>query len=129
QRRPIARVVSSTHFYLDEDGKSMPLSEIYAVKVPLITGDATENFQELKKILLNIEKDPFMQEQIVGIDIHSKNNFFLHVRGHDFKIAFGKAENITRKFQNFKAFYQKTVNDSTITAYNLVNLKLDSQVV
>lgn len=129
QRRPIARVVASTHFYLDEEGKHMPLSEIYAVKVPLVTGNATENFQELKEILLKIENDPFMHQQIVGIHIESKNNFFLHVREHDFKIDFGQAKNITRKFQNFKAFYQKTVKDSTITGYNLVNLKLDSQVV
>lgn len=129
QRRPIARVISSTHYYLDEDGKKMPLSEIYAVKVPLITGNADENFQELKKILISIEKDSFMKEQIVGINIQSKNNFLLYIREHDFKIDFGKAENITQKFQNFKAFYQKTVKDSTITAYNLVNLKLNSQVV
>ena len=44
QRNPIARVAGSPDYYVDEDGKTMPLSSVYAARVPLITGTSKNNF-------------------------------------------------------------------------------------
>ncbi len=129
QRKPIARVDTGTPFYLDEDGKEMPLSKVHAARVPLITGASTYNYSELKELLLKIKGDKFMQNHVVGIHVQANEELILYFRVYDFKILFGKPENIDKKFQNFKAFYQKTIKDSTIVSYSLVNLKLDSQVV
>lgn len=129
QRKPIARVNAAIPFYIDEDGKKMPLSNEHAARVPLISGIAIKDYSHLKELLLKIKADSFMKNHVVGIQIENKEELILHLRVYDFKILFGKAENIDKKFQNFKAFYQKTIIDSTLYAYSLVNLKLDSQVV
>jgi len=129
QRKPIARVNAATPFYIDEDGKEMPLSREHAARVPLISGIAIKDYSHLKDLLLKIKADSFMKNHVVGIQIENKEELILHLRVYDFKILFGKAENIDKKFQNFKAFYQKTIIDSSLYAYSLVNLKLDSQVV
>lgn len=129
QRKPIARVASSAPFYIDEEGKEMPLSEDYAARVPLISGNTAINYESLTPLLLKIRDDEFMANHIIGIHIKPNNDLIFYLRIYDFKIDFGKPENIERKFQNFKAFYQKTLKDSTISNYDLVNLKLDHQVV
>lgn len=129
QRKPIARVTASTPFYIDENGKEMPLSEVYAARVPLITGKTISDYNKLKVLLLKIREDAFMQNHVVGIHIEPNDELTFYLRVYDFKIQFGKPENIEKKFQNFKAFYQKTTKDNTLSSYGLVNLKLDSQVV
>ncbi|PKP25896.1 MAG: hypothetical protein CVU03_06070 [Bacteroidetes bacterium HGW-Bacteroidetes-2] len=129
QRKPIARVNATTPFYIDEDGKEMPLSKEHTARVPLISGIAIKDYSHLKELLLKIKADSFMKNHVVGIQIENKEELIIHLRVYNFKILFGKAENIDRKFRNFKAFYQKTVKDSTISNYSWVNLKLESQVV
>lgn len=129
QRKPIARVAASTPFYIDEVGKEMPLSKEYSARVPLITGDTTSDFESLKPLLLKIKNDEFMKNHIVGVHIKNNNDLIFHVRVYDLKIEFGKPENIDRKIQNFKAFYQKTTKDNSISNYNWVNLKMEHQVV
>lgn len=129
QRKPIARIAASPSYYIDEDGLEMPLSEVYSARVPLITGKSDVDFETIRSLLLKIREDHFMSQHIVGIHIDDNGDLTFYQRVHDFKIAFGKPENVETKFRNFKAFYQKTVKDSTISAYSLVNLKFDNQVV
>ncbi len=129
QRKPIARVAALTPFYIDEEGMEMPLSDEHAARVPIITGNTAINYKSIKTLLLKIKEDHFLKNQIVGIQIEENDNLIFYLRVYDLKIDFGKPENIDKKFQNFKAFYQKTLKDSTISDYNLINLKLDNQVV
>lgn len=129
QRKPIARVAASTPFYIDEVGKEMPISQEYAARVPLITGNTAIDYESLKPLLLKIREDEFMKNHIVGVHIKTNNDLIFHVRVYDLKIEFGKPKNIDRKFQNFKAFYQNTIQDNTLSTYNWVNLKLEHQVV
>jgi len=129
QRNPIARVAGSPHYYVDEDGKKMPLSRVYAARVPLITGTSNNNFTELTPLLLKLRDDDFMSKSVVGIHKNRDGTVELRMRKHDFKVFFGKIEQIDRKFQNYKAFYQKTTNDKTLTGYDLVNLQFGNQVV
>lgn len=129
QRKPIARVAASTPFYIDESGMEMPLSDEYAARVPIITGKIITNYKLLKPLLLKLKEDNFLKNHIVGIHIEQDDELIFYLRVYDFKVEFGKPVNIDKKFQNFKAFYQKTLKDSTITDYSLVNLKLDNQVV
>ena len=61
QRNPIGRVSASPDYYLDADGKRMPLSNVYSARVPIITGVSKNNFKEVTPVLLKIEKDEFMK--------------------------------------------------------------------
>ena len=65
----------------------------------------------------------------MGLDVEKEGNITMRLRKHAFKVLFGKAKSIEKKFQNFKAFYQKTKQDSSLSGYKLVNLQFESQVI
>lgn len=129
QRKPIARISSSPDFYLDDEGELMPLSLDYSARVPIVTGTSKNNFAELKELILKINEDDFMQKSVVGLHLDQNGEVILKIRKHDFNVLFGKPNHIKSKFQNFKAFYKKTKQDSLLYTYRLVNLKYESQVV
>ena len=129
QRNPIGRVAASPNYYLDSDGRKMPLSSVYSTRVPIITGSSVSNFKEVTPLLLKINEDPFMKKSVVGLHVNRDNTIDLKLRMHDFRVRFGRPEMIEKKFQNFKAFYKKTKQDSTLAGYSLVNLEFENQVV
>ena len=129
QRNPIARVAGSPNYYVDEDGKTMPLSSVYTARVPLITGSSKNNFTELTPLFLKLREDEFMRQSVVGLHKYSDGTVELRMRKHDFKVFFGKVKDIDNKIQNYKAFYQKAKRDKTLTGYELVNLQFGNQVV
>ncbi len=129
QRTPIARVSSTPDFYLDKDGNKMPLSTVHSARVPLITGKPDERFNEITQLLLKMNEDEFMRKSVVGLHVKNNGDIELRLRKHNFKVLFGKAKAVEKKFQNFKAFYQKTKQDSSLSGYSLVNLQFESQVV
>ncbi|AFL81357.1 hypothetical protein Aeqsu_1881 [Aequorivita sublithincola DSM 14238] len=129
QRKPIGRVSATPDYYLDADGKKMPLSDVYSARVPIITGTSKNNFDEVTDLLLKINDDEFMKSSVVGLNRKADGDIEMELRKVNFKVLFGKPLDIEKKFQNFKAFYKKTKQDSTLYGYNLVNLKFESQVI
>ena len=129
QRNPVGRISASPDYYLDDEGKKMPLSSVYSARVPIITGSSTTNFNELTPLLLKINDDAFMKSCVVGIHQQADGNIELRLRKTDLIVLFGKPEAIEKKFQNFKAFYKKTKQDSTLKGYSYINLKFKSQVI
>ena len=129
QRKPVGRVAATTHYYLDEDGEKMPLSTVYAARVPIITGISNTNFTEITPLLLKIRDDEFMQQAVVGLEVSKMSIITLKLRKHDFDIVLGKLDAIEKKFQNFKAFYKKTKSDNTISSYKTISLQFGNQVV
>ena len=129
QRNPIGRVAGSPNYYVDEEGKTMPLSSVFAARVPLITGSSKDNFTELTSLLLKLGEDKFMRQSVVGLHRYRDGTVELRMRKQDYKVFFGKVNNIDKKIQNYKAFYKKAKRDKTLTAYELVNLQFGNQVV
>lgn len=129
QRNPVARVADSPNYYLDEDGKKMPLSKVYAARVPLITGTSNNNFTELTPLLLKLRDDEFMSQSVVGLHRNRDGTVVFQMRKQDFKVFFGAVEDMDRKFQNYKAFFQKARKDQKLTGYSKVNLQFGNQVV
>ncbi|MFC7356799.1 cell division protein FtsQ/DivIB [Jejudonia soesokkakensis] len=129
QRNPIARVAASNDYYLDADGKNMPLSRVYSARVPIVRMNSKVEVGALTTLLLKMRDDDFMKMSVVGLNVSNDGLIEMQLRKQDFKIIFGKAENIEKKFQNFKAFYQKAKMDSTLQSYKTVDLQFGSQVV
>ncbi len=129
QRKPIGRVSATPDYYLDADGKKMPLSDVYSARVPIITGTSKNDFNEVTELLLKIEADEFMKRSVVGLNRNANGEIELELRKMNFNVLFGQIENVDKKFQNFKAFYKKTKQDSTLLEYKKVNLKFDNQVI
>lgn len=129
QRNPIARVAASPDYYLDEDGETMPLSNVYTARVPLVTGFSRTNFKEIVPLILEVEKDEFMKRCVVGLHVERDGSVILRLRKHELDVNFGQPTHIARKFQNFKAFYKKTKDDNLINSYTSVDLEFGNQVV
>lgn len=129
QRQPIARVFSGKSFYIDSDGKTMPLSANYSARVPLVMGVTKEQVEEVFPLLRKIEKDSFLKKNVVSIDRAENGKYTLGLRNLDFKVVFGKIERVNRKIENFKAFYKKMLKDKKFEAYQAVNLEFTNQVV
>lgn len=129
QRNPIARVLGNESYYIDEDGKKMPLSTVYSARVPTITGTSKTNFTELTPLLLKLKEDSFMNQIVVGLHKKSNGEVELLLRKEEFKVQFGKLDHIEKKFQNFKAFFQKAKKEQRLATYKTVDLQFGNQVV
>lgn len=130
QRDPIGRVRSSSgDYYIDADGNPMPLSEVYSARVPLISDVNEEDVAELTSLLLKIREDDFMRKMVVRIDKNEHGDYELELRSTNLKTVFGSVSDIDKKFQNFKTFYKKTKQDSTIYGYRKIDLKFGDQVI
>ena len=70
-----------------------------------------------------------MKSSVIGLNVLEDEKIILQLRKQDFKVHLGKVEGLEKKFQNFKAFYQKSKNDNTLEGYKIVNLEYLSQVV
>lgn len=129
QRKPIGRVVGNSSFYLDKNGEIMPLSPYYSARVPLLFGFNDQNIQEVYSLVEYIKKDKFLTQHITGIHRLNNGNFELEMRKLHFSVLFGTSEDISLKFNNFKAFYKKAMKDKKIDTYKKVNLQFGNQVV
>jgi cell division protein FtsQ len=131
QKTPIARVLDENgSFYIDYEGNTMPLSDQYSARVPLITGAVTDgNRKKIAEMFKIVHDDDFLRKNIIGATVSPTGNIVLANRNFSYQIDFGKTINMERKFSNYKAFFQKAVTDSTITKYKMINLKFTQQVV
>lgn len=131
QKTPIARVFNENgSFYIDYEGNKMPLSNVSTARVPLISGviDNT-NKKKLSEVLKMIYNDEFLKKNIIGVQVLPDASLIMTNRNYDFKIEFGKMVNEEKKFNNYKAFFQKAVLDTTLNNYKKINLIFTHQVV
>ena len=130
QRTPVARVITGGEsYYLDLQGKEMPLSENYSARVPLITGvHIDQNLREVIELLHKIMTDDFLKKEIIGIHLNDSNECVFTVRSGDYKVEFGALNEMDQKFRKLKAFYNKTFS-TDIQKYKTINIKYRNQVV
>ena len=131
QKTPVARVVDEQgSFYIDYEGNTMPLSDNYTARVPLLSGENNlKNKKKLSEILKMIYDDEFLKKNIIGIQVLSDESLLMSNRNFDYQIDFGRMLNEEQKFKNYKAFFQKAVLDSTLYKYKKISLRFTHQVV
>ena len=131
QKTPVARVVDEQgSFYIDYEGNTMPLSDNYTARVPLISGENNlKNKKKLSEVLKMIYDDEFLKKNIIGIQVLSDESLLMSNRNFDYQIDFGRMLKEEQKFKNYKAFFQKAVLDSTLYKYKKISLRFTHQVV
>lgn len=130
QRKPIARVSTNVSYYIDDDGKYMPLSSNYTARVPLVTGFVNKNsLSNVFKIASKIYNDQFLKTHVVEIHQNQDKTIVLKTRVLNFEILIGSLDRLDKKINNFKAFYQKAKKDKSLNKYSKVNLQFENQVV
>jgi cell division protein FtsQ len=154
QRKPIARVINryNLSYYIDEEGKLMPLSPKYVARVIIVNGnigDLYTPFIELKvdsgktsdslmkktvlyKIYMLtkfIDGDEFWKAQIGQIYISESGDIELIPLLGDNRIIFGDISDMKEKFVNLKAFYEKGLSKVGWNYYKTINIKFKNQIV
>jgi len=131
QRQPIARVINGSDvFYLDRRSQRMPLSKLHSARVPLITGNITENdLNNCYKLLNFINEEPFLKDDLVGIQIEDENAYSLRLRAEDFELYVGTITDLPKKIAKLKAFYNNAVKDSVWSYYRKLDLSFENQLI
>lgn len=131
QREPIARMLSGKNgYYIDKYGVSFPLSTNFTARVPLVLGvETSDEIKKITELVTFINNDNFLKKEVVGIQKNTKNDYLLTVRSGNYKIDLGEVQNLDVKFKKLKAFYNKTLVDGSIKAYEKITIKYRNQVV
>ena len=128
-KKPIGRVLGSPGFYIDEQGQPMPLSNLYTARVPIVTGEVLLHLDALKKLLLIIGQDAFLEPMITEVAVDAQGNILLELRQEKYKLLLGPVSDVTEKFRNFKAFYQNMRKEQEQKQFKKVDLRFNNQVV
>jgi cell division protein FtsQ len=131
QRQPIARVVGTSDvFYLDRLSKRMPLSNLHSARVPLITGNSSEeDLNNCFELLNFIEDEPFLRDDLVGIHIEGNQRYSLRLRAENLELYLGSVEKLPVKIAKLKAFYNKAKKDSIWSKYRKIDLSFENQII
>lgn len=129
QRKPIARIFSEEPFYIDSEGKAMPLSSFHSARVPILVGIDKNHIKEVFPLLKEIGNYPFLSRNVVAIQRLNTGDFELEMRNMGFNVKFGRMENLERKLMNFLAFYKKAKKENLLDTYKSVDLQFTNQVV
>ena len=131
QKTPVARFFDGDDsFYIDYKGNRMPLSANFTARVPLVSGEITKkNSKDLAELFRIIYNDAFLKKNIIGIQIMPNGSLKMLNRNFSYQIDFGRAIRMKAKFNNYKAFFQKAILDSSLYKYKKIDLRFAQQVV
>ncbi len=130
QKRPIARVNTNAAYYIDDEGSYMPLSSNYSARVPLVTGNIKKNkLKTVFQFAKTVDEDEFLKKHVIEIRQNDNATIDFKIRKSDFTVHLGTLDNLEKKINNFKAFYQKAMKDKILNSYKVVSLKFDKQVI
>ncbi|WP_421920627.1 cell division protein FtsQ/DivIB [Marinifilum sp.] len=131
QRNPIVRVLHGHGYYIDEEGKKMPLSTKFTSRVLVVSGAVNEQLikEELFDLVKFITNDEFWRSQITQIHVTSGKEYILVPRVGAHKIELGRVDHYQKKFKKLYALYTNGFSKTGWNKYKRINLKYENQVV
>ncbi len=140
EKEPIARIFTTAakSFYIDNDGKQMPLSDMMSARVPVFTNFPDKKFlstkdsmlvDDVKKTAKFILNDSFWMAQTEQIDITDGRNFEMIPTVGNHIVKLGNGDDIDKKFRRLLIFYQEVMSKAGFDRYNLVDVQYDGQVI
>ena len=131
QRNPIVRILQGRGYYIDEEGKKMPLSTKFTSRVLVVSGAVNDQLikEELFELVKFITNDEFWNSQITQIHVTKGKEYILVPRVGAHKIDLGSIENYEKKFKKLYALYTNGFAKTGWNKYNRINLKYENQVV
>jgi cell division protein FtsQ len=144
QRKPLFRIFNrdGSSFYVDIDGRRMPLSDQYTARVPVLAGNVMIPFnplaaseveeaqlQEAIQLFEFIANDPLWRAQTEHIAVNEDREFELIPRVGTHRILLGNASHLNDKFARLRSFYDAMVHTNDLNKYKRINLKFRNQVV
>jgi len=136
QRVPLVRIMprNSRGFYLDTEGKVMPLSEQFTPHIMLLSGylsgvDEGEELEGIYHFCSHVSDHPFWSDQIVQIYRNQVGEYELIPRVGAHQILFGDMDHWEKKLRNLEMLYQQGFPVYGWNNYGVINLKYTNQVI
>lgn len=152
QRNPLLRIVNNDneHFYIDEHGDFMPVTDKYSCQVIVASGNIYDDYAE-RSLRYAV---PFIKDTTMKPVLQQLNEIALYLRGHEFwdaqieqlyvnenseiemiprvgnhTILLGDAENLDEKMNRLMVFYREGIVKAGWKKYSVINLKYKDQVI
>jgi len=145
QKKPVMRVIeeAGAGYYLDENGKQVPVIQGNAVRVPVVTGlkdgfdpkfltaEKPSKLKDIFTIMTYVKNDVFLSSLIeqVHVENDSIGDIVLIPKIGRNKIIFGDINGLNEKFKKLKLFYRNGLPILDWSRYTTLNLKYANQVV
>lgn len=131
QRTPVLRVMSGDGYYVDEDGKVMPLSRKYTSRVMVATGNISKKFAcgGLYPFVTELRDDKFWNALIEQIMVADDHEVILIPKVGNFRIVLGDLEGVDKKLENLRLFLREGIALKGWNVYKEINLKFENQIV
>ena len=85
-------------------GKKFPISINHNPLVPLYMGMVKdEQKQDLLSLIEQIERDPFLRNELATIH-HQSNSYFIGLRSYGFEVEIGQIHHLVEKLSKLKVF-------------------------
>jgi cell division protein FtsQ len=144
QKKPLMRVIEEAggEYYLDENGKQVPVTRGSAVRVPVVTGvrdtfnskfltsDKPSRLKDIFNIMKYVAQDEFLSALIeqAHIENDSIGDIVLIPKIGREKLIFGDGRDLEEKFDKLKIFYRDGLPKLGWSRYKTLNLKYANQV-
>ena len=140
EKEPIARIFTTegNTFYINDNGKKMPLSDKMSARVPVFTG-YTDNkkmnaadslfLKQVTNVAGFISNDSFWMSQVAQIDITADRNFEMVPLVGNHLVKLGNGENIEQKFNRLMVFYKQVLSKTGFDKYKVIDVQYKGQVV
>lgn len=131
QRKPVLRVLTGGGYYVDEEGKVMPLSRKYTSRVVVATGEISKKFacDGLYPFVMMLREDDLWNALIEQVIVVNGDEVILIPKVGNFRIVLGNLENSEEKLEKLRIFLRKGIVKKGWNIYKEINLKFNNQVV
>lgn len=152
QRNPVVRVINNDneHFYIDENGEFMPVTEKFTSPVVVASGFIFDDYAakslkyavphlsdstaipvlvQVNEIAQFLKGNEFWDAQIEQIYVNEKSEIELIPRVGNHSILLGNTSNLKEKMDNLMIFYKEGAIKTGWNRYSMINLKYKDQVI
>ena len=140
QRIPVARIENSKgeQYYIDNEGKTMPLSPNFTARVPIVTASfspanndstLTKFNTVLFKFIANIDQDKFASALCGQITVDNRYEFSIIPRLGNIEIFMGDTSDLPNKIVRLKSFYKSSLPQAGWEKYRSISVKYKNQVI
>ena len=150
QREPIVRVFDrdGSTYYIDRDGFTMPTSDTYTPRVPVVLGDVhlpgarqvrnvlagdslarSSHLDEVYRVAQAVHAAPFWDALVDQITVDDEGQIDLLPRVGAQRIRVGDGNNIDQRFEKLKLFYEKGIPQADWRRYDVIDLRFADQIV
>jgi cell division protein FtsQ len=128
EKNPVFRVLNE-EYYIDSNGKKMPLSKNFSEICPMILSDVDSiDFIMFGDLGLFLKNDKFLSNHIAGLT-KSNNKLIFNVDGFKYNLNLIGDTNYVSKLKKYEVFFNTVYSSGLLDSLKSVNLDFKNQVI